>query len=178
MKIAIYIASALVLVVALVILSGALLPKRHVASRKILLHRSPQEVFSLVSDFQAGPAWRRGVQQVTLQNSDPSRLRFVEKGKNGSIPVEVRESSRPARLVTEIADKSLPFGGIWIFDISPSAEGCTLQITERGEVYNPFFRFVSHFILGYQGSINAYLEDVAKHFHESAPPTDSEPANF
>jgi hypothetical protein len=178
MKIAIYVVLCLVLAIGLVILIGSALPKKHVASRRLLLHRSPEEVFALISDFQSGSSWRRGVQQVMLQGADSGRVRFVEKGKNGAIAMEVRESIPPTRLVTEITDISLPFGGIWIFDISPAAQGCTLQITERGEIYNPFFRFVSRFILGYNDTLNAYLEDVGNHFREVPQIVDAEPAKL
>ena len=178
MKIAIYAVLFLVLLIALVLPIGAILPKKHVVSRKIALRHSPEEVFTLISDFQSGPTWRRGVQLVTLQSADSGHVRFEEKSKNGTIAMEVRENNRPSRLVTEIADKSLPFGGIWIFDISRTPQGCTLQITERGEIYNPFFRFVSRFILGYTSTMNTYLEDVTNHFHETSQPVDSEPASL
>ena len=32
-----------------------------------------------------------------------------------------------------------------------------MTITERGEVYNPIFRFVSRFVLGHEKTINTYL---------------------
>jgi hypothetical protein len=76
----------------------------------------------------------------------------------------------PARLVTRIADKSLPFGGVWIFQVVPTAEGSRLNITENGEVYNPVFRFVSRFIFGYDRTLDAYLQDVSRKFGERAVP--------
>jgi len=176
MKIAVYAVLSVVLLVLVVIFVGTLLPKKHVVARKISLHRSPAEVFSFISDFQSEPSWRRDVQLVVMQPTKAGLVGFVEKSKNGSIAMEVRVSNPPQRLVTEIADKSLPFGGVWIFDIAPDPQGCTLQITERGEIYNPFFRFVSRFILGYKKTMDTYLEDVANTFHESSPLADSSPA--
>jgi hypothetical protein len=38
----------------------------------------------------------------------------------------------------------------------------TLRITEEGDVYNPFFRFISRFIIGQTRSINSYLINLAK----------------
>jgi hypothetical protein len=72
------------------------------------------------------------------------------------------------RLVTRIADPSLPFGGGWTFDLiaandaTPGAPNAstTLRITEDGEVYNPIFRFVSRFVMGHHATIDAYLRDV------------------
>jgi len=178
MKIVLYAVLLLFLIVFVVIFVGFLLPEKHVTSRKISLHRSPEEVFSLISDFQSEPSWRRDVQQVIMQPSKTGQVRFIERSKNGSIPMELRLSNPPQRLVIEIADKSLPFGGLWIFDVAPASQGCTLQITERGEVHNPFFRFVSRFILGHRKTMDAYLQDVASHFHESSALADSAPAEL
>jgi hypothetical protein len=98
--------------------------------------------------------------------------RFIEKSKNGTMPFEVEESAPPLRMVTRIDGKNLPFGGRWIFEVSPTAEGCRLNITESGEVYNPVFRFVSRFILGYTGTLDRYLTSVARKFGESAVPVE------
>src|SRR5215475_4949936 len=131
MKIAVYAMLSVFLLILVVVFVGVLLPKKHVVSRKTYLHRSPAEVFSLISDFKSEPSWRRDVQQVVMQAAKADQVAFIEKSKNGSIAIEVRLSNPSQRLVTEIADKSLPFGGVWIFDIAAASEGCTLQITER-----------------------------------------------
>ena len=52
-------------------------------------------------------------------------------------------------MVTRIADPHLPFGGTWTYEIAPTETGSTLTITEKGEVYNPVFRFVSRYLQGY-----------------------------
>jgi hypothetical protein len=59
------------------------------------------------------------------------------------------------------------FGGTWTFEVEPAADGCNVTITERGEVYNPFFRFMGRFVLGYSGTLNAYLQALARHFGET-----------
>jgi hypothetical protein len=84
----------------------------------------------------------------------------------------VVESNAPRRMATKIADRSLPFGGIWIFDITAAADGCQLNITERGEIYNPVFRFMSKFVLGYHRTIDIYLRDVGRKFGEGATPAE------
>ena len=84
----------------------------------------------------------------------------------------MEESAPPLRMVTRIDGKNLPFGGRWIFEISPTAEGCRLNVTERGEVYNPVFRFVSRFVLGYTGTLDRYLTSVARKFGDSAVPVE------
>lgn len=43
------------LIIAMLVI-GAVLPKNHVASRQIVLHRSPDEVYQTVRDFSAAPS--------------------------------------------------------------------------------------------------------------------------
>jgi hypothetical protein len=112
------------------------------------------------------------LQQVELLPDSDGHTRFREHGKNGVLTMEVVESNPPQRMVTRIDDKGLPFGGVWIFEVSPTADGSFLNITERGEVYNPVFRFVSRFILGYTSTLDTYLKSVARKFGESAAPVD------
>jgi hypothetical protein len=87
--------------------------------------------------------------------------RETDKGGQ-TIAYEAVESAPPRRLVTRIADPSLPFGGTWTYDIAPASSGSgpTLSITENGEVYNPVFRFVSRYIMGHAATIDSYLKAV------------------
>ena len=79
---------------------------------------------------------------------------------DGTIAYEMAERKPPARLVTRISDPKLPFGGSWIYEISATPEGCRLNITEReSEVYNPIFRFVTRFFLGYNRASTNMLHE-------------------
>jgi hypothetical protein len=157
---------------------GFLLPKQHVASRAIILHRKPGDVFQLISDFKAAPSWRPDVREVELLSPADGHICYREKGTNGVLTLEIVESNAPSRMVTRIADKGLPFGGMWIFDITPIPEGCRLNITERGEIYNPMFRFVSRFLMGYNRTLDTYLRNVSRKFKESAVPRDGAEATL
>jgi uncharacterized protein YndB with AHSA1/START domain len=126
--------AALCSLIVVVVLTGYGLPKKHVAARAITLPRQPEEVFALISNFAGGPAWRTGLQRVEMLPPRNGHICFREKDKNGAITMEVAESNPPERLVTRIADSNLPFGGSWIFEISPVAAGSRLNITERGEI--------------------------------------------
>jgi hypothetical protein len=170
LKILLIIVALLLGTILLVVMIGYALPKDHVAARAISLRQRPADVFALISDFKNEPAWRPDVQQVELLPERDGHTRFLEKSKSGAIPFEVEELTPPVRMVTRIDGERLPFGGRWIFEVSPTAEGCRLNITERGEVYNPVFRFVARFILGYTGTMNSYLTSVARRFGEGASP--------
>jgi hypothetical protein len=170
LKIVLLIGAAVLGVIALILVVGWLLPKQHVAARALALHRKPEEVFQLISDFKAAPTWRSDVQQIEMLEAVNGHVRYREKSANGTLTFEVMESSPPSRMVTRIADEGLPFGGRWIFEIAQVGDGCRLNITERGEIYNPVFRFVSRFLLGYERTLDAYLQNVSHKFGEGAVP--------
>jgi hypothetical protein len=144
MKWILFIIGGLAALTVLVALAGTMLPRNHTASRTLSVRRTPEEIWTLVSD----PAWSRDA-----------------SGQN--IAVETVESRPPHRLVTRIADPSLPFGGTWTFDVARTGTGATLTITEDGFVTNPIFRFVAKFVMGHHATIDAYLKNVAKKFGEA-----------
>jgi hypothetical protein len=148
---------AVVIIPAVVVLIGAMLPKEHVASRKVQVRASPQEVFALI----AGPSDWRGLKYELLGDTP---LKWRETDANGAITYERVETVAPQRIVNRIADPRLPFGGSWTYEIAPSGNGTELTITEHGEVSNPLFRFVSRFILGHAATIEKYQRDVTARF--------------
>jgi uncharacterized protein YndB with AHSA1/START domain len=166
--------AVLVAVVVIVIVVGALLPKAHRASRSAKIHTSPELVWATIAGYSKFPEWRKTVARVeSLPPVDgkPSWREFDAHG--GSIPFVIVESSAPQRMVTRIADPKLPFGGTWTYEISPAADGgSVIRITEDGEVYNPLFRFVSRFVMGYTATIDAYLRALGSKFGESITPED------
>jgi hypothetical protein len=83
-----------------------------------------------------------------------------EEGSHGPITFAVVEAAPPWRLVTRIADPKLPFGGTWTYEITSTNTGSILTITENGEVYNVFFRFLSRFAFGYTSSMDAFLNSL------------------
>jgi hypothetical protein len=81
---------------------------------------------------------------------------------------ELAEARPSERLRVRIADKGLPFGGTWTFEIAPAAGGGSeLRVTEDGEVYNVIFRFMARFIFGYHASIETYLRDLGAKFGQA-----------
>ena len=77
------------------------------------------------------------------------------------------ERSEPPRLLVTRIEPGLPFGGTWTYELAPDAGGSVLTITERGEVYNPIFRFMSRFIFGHDSTLAGYM--AALHTRLSTP---------
>jgi uncharacterized protein YndB with AHSA1/START domain len=161
MRIVLIVLGVLVGLVLVVVVIGWSLPVAHVATASVQLKAPPDSVFALISQPGDYPSWRTDVTKVDV-TTEQGLTRFREDGSNGSILFEITERIPPRRLVTRIADKSLPFGGRWIYEVAPAGAGSTLQITEEGEVYNPVFRFVSRFVMGHTSTIDGYLAAVQK----------------
>jgi hypothetical protein len=152
----------LVALVLLLIAIGYALPIGHVATRETRLPAPPERVFSVLGDVEKFPTWRSDVKSVEVLARTPV-LRWREHGDN-DITFQMETLEAPGKIVTRIADKTLPFGGSWTYELSPQDGGTRLVITENGEVYNPLFRFMSRFVLGHTATIDKYLEDLGRHF--------------
>jgi hypothetical protein len=157
---------ALAALLILVVVIGWLLPKEHVATRQGRYHQPPQAIWKAITDIDAMPSWRSGLKSVKRLPDHNGMPAWVETTDSGIIPLETTMSEPPAKLAVRIADAKLPFGGTWTYEIRATPEGSALRITENGEVYNPIFRFVSRFILGYTGAIDTYLKSLEKKFGE------------
>lgn len=158
MKYVMWSLGAVMALIGVVLVIGWLLPVEHVASRSASFNASPETVYALISDPAQYPTWRGGVTQVEILSSAEGKLRFREHSSDGPIVMEIEEAKPPTCMVTRIADPDQPFGGTWTFEVAPAGTGSTVTITERGEVYNPIFRFMSRFVFGHMAGIEAYLE--------------------
>ena len=162
LRIAILILGVIVALVLLLVAVGYALPVAHVATRDARLPVSPDRVFAAIRDVERFPSWRSDVKAVEVLATSPA-LRWRERGSNGDIVFELEAADPPRRMVTRIADRSLPFGGAWTYELSPQEGGTRVVITEHGEVYNPLFRFMSRFVFGHTATIERYLEDLGKY---------------
>jgi len=143
-------------------LIGSMLPKAHVASRSILLHRTPQEVYAVVRDFSSAPSWRADVKRIEVET--PSYFR--EEGKHGTVNYELVEDVPAQRMVTRIRDTDLGYSGQWTYSFTPENGGTRVTIREDGDVSNVLFRFMSRYIFGQTSTIDSYLTSLARRFGE------------
>ena len=162
MKILFVVLGVIIFAIAAVVVVGALLPKSHTASRTAIIRATPEQVFALISGPQD---WRTDLKEYKFfDEGDRHMQREIDK-HGQTITYEIVQSQPPSLRKTTIADKNLPFGGSWTWNIQPESDGCAVTITEDGEVYNPVFRFVSRFIMGHTRTIDNYLamlENAAK----------------
>jgi hypothetical protein len=160
MKIFLILVGVVVLLIVCVVVIGALLPKRHTATRSALFKAGPERLFALISGSQT---WRPEVKACELVTEPGGRLFQRETSQRGETILYAIENSKPPLAIERrIETEGLPYGGKWSFQLTPADGGTRVRITEEGEVYNPVFRFVSRFILGQTASVNAYLSALGK----------------
>ena len=162
--------AGLALVGGIVALIGSQLPKAHVVSRSILLHRSPSEVYAVVRDFASAPRWRADVKQIDIETSQGGPVYFREVGKHSATNYELVEDIPAQRMATRIRDTDLGYSGQWTYMFTPENGGTRVTIREDGEVSNVLFRFMSQYMFGHTATIDSYLTSLAKHFGENATP--------
>ena len=159
MKWVLWILGGLVVLVGVVAAVGAILPVRHVATRKARYQAAPDALYAILV---GPPDWRPDVKAFGDATGENGRRRWWEADSHGKRVTFEQVAARPGeRLEVRIADKGLPFGGTWTYDIAPvAAGGSELRITEDGEVYNVIFRFVSKFVFGHHRSIETFLKNL------------------
>jgi uncharacterized protein YndB with AHSA1/START domain len=165
-----WIVGALVVVVLIVVVIGYLLPQSHTASMSARYAASPDSLWTSLTDVSEFPKWRPGVTQVEVLPDENGQRGWREHSGGDVVTYRLVESQPPRRLVARIADDNLPYGGRWTYDLVPEGPGTRLTITEHGEVYNPVFRFVSRFFLGYTGTMEGVLRSLGTKHGETVTP--------
>ena len=154
-------------VVALMAVIGALLPRTHVATQSATFRSQPMPLWQAITDVAKFPKWRKDLREVVPPPGGDVRAGWTEVWTHGErVPIEVKEWNPPARLVTRISAKDLPFGGTWTYELTPADTGTELRITENGEVYNPLFRFLSKFVFGHTATMRTYLAALGQSLGE------------
>jgi len=164
--------AALVGIVVLMALIGALVSRDHRATSTISLRQSPDSVWKVVRDLGAITTWFPAMQQSErLPDRDGHEI-WRQKMSGFDVPIIVLESSAPRKLVTQIDPTAGgAFGGTWTYALAPDSAGTRISVTEAGWISNPIFRFMSRFLFGYYGSLDKYLKALGTRFGETVQPT-------
>ena len=154
----------LCLLVIVVAWAGSRLPVKHHVTRKARFHATPEALYAVLA---GPPDWRPDVKaHGDLPDEGGRKTWWEQDGHGKKIRFELVEDRPPVRRVVRIADRGLPFGGAWTFEIAPAPGGADLRVHEDGEIYNPVFRFLSRFVFGYYGSIEGFLRNLGTRLGE------------
>ena len=158
MSIAVKITLTMVVILALsilvVVLIGKALPVKHQAQRSVVIEAGVAQVWAMLTHYSQMPQWR--VELVSVEKI--SAAVWLETDKSGKSSAFITTASVPEQtLVRTIVGEDLMFGGSWTFELRAQGSYTQLTITENGEVYNPLFRFVAKYIMGYNSSMDKFL---------------------
>jgi len=118
MKIILLILAATAELILLMALIGAFLPRTHQATRTALFNRKPSELYAVIHDFAAMPSWRSSLPGVELLPPRDGHACFREMSRHRPVTYIVLEDRAPEKMVTQIADEELPFGGTWTYEMN------------------------------------------------------------
>ncbi|MSR62584.1 MAG: hypothetical protein EXS08_09095 [Planctomycetes bacterium] len=166
MKLLALVVGGLLFVAGLLYLVGSFVPREHRAACRSTFAASPETLFALLADVEGSVAWRHELKSVRVLEPLDGKPSFVEESSQGSVRYVIECDEPPHTRVLRIADDELPYGGTWTFELSPSANGTTLTLTEDGFVKPPIFRALAHFVFGYHSTMEGYLSNVAKKLGE------------
>ena len=155
-----WIGAGLAVVVLIVVVVGAMLPKAHTASRTVRIASPPDALFALLSDVDRYQSWRPDVKSLQRLPDRDGKPAWIEDAGGMKIPLHFERMERPSLLVSRIDGSDLPFGGSWTYQIAPAPGGSDLTITENGEVSNVVFRFMSRFIFGHHATMDGFIKHL------------------
>ena len=178
--IVVYVVAGLVGLIVLMALIGFALRPDHLAARRADVPGAPAEVYALIRDVEKQPTWRKDLKRIELLAPVDGKRSFREHGRQGVITFVVDqdqapEAGRPGRLVTRIADDTLPFGGRWIIEVAPAGAGSRVTVTEDGFVKNPVFRFLSRTVFSLSATIEQWLRSLGRQLGAEVTPEPAEP---
>ena len=158
-----------VLVVAMVVIVivGLLIPKTHTASRQVTYNQDPHVLWQAISDFEHHAEWRPDIKRVErLEDRNGHAVWREVRNCGDTLNMEVIEFEPPKRMITRVVDNR-QFGGTWTWEIELSGDSAAaLTITENGEIYNPIFRVVARFFMGYHATMDAFHKALGAKFGE------------
>lgn len=146
---------------------GSRLPVKHTAGAVLDLAQPVERVFDLLADIERQPQWDKkvtGVERLPDENGQP-RHRF-RMGRNSFVLVTT-VSDRPRTLQRTIIDDAKFFGGSWTYEFTPTANGCRVALTERGEIYSAIPRAMMSYLVSPHTYLVGQLKTVAAHFGQA-----------
>lgn len=157
---------AIAAVILVAVVGGLMLPVAHTATASRVVRGDPEAVWAVITDVDGFPSWRPDVERAERLEGSGRTPAWREHGPGGSLAFEVVEAEAARRLVTRILDEGQPFGGTWTYELEPEGTGTLVRLREDGEIHSPVFRFVARWLVGYEGTMRAYLEALADRMGE------------
>lgn len=169
MKFVALVVLVLCIVLAVVLMIGARLPRDHVARVERLVPAPRHVVARFIADIDRYPSWRRGVTAIEDEVVEGSVRTYVEVSGGERVRYRSAVLAPERSYHSTIADSTLPYGGTWTTELSDRTGGTLVTIEERGFVNPPLFRVISRYVIGQTSSMNNYLDDLSQAIRDRTP---------
>ena len=144
------------------------IPAHQTHVRTINLKQTPEAIFALLTDLPNFPKWNRNMEKIEMippiDGKEATRQTF--KG-NMTMTIITSDSTPPKHLVRSMGDVGGPFEGSWAYEITPTADGSQVVLTEQSTMNSAFFRLMAK-LFSPTKYLDEHLEDMAKQFGETA----------
>jgi hypothetical protein len=150
---------------------GSSLPVGHRAASSACIRGSRDDVWQALVRVEDYPAWRPDVQAVQRLSEAGDRDAWRETGRFGAIEFHVAHAEVGKILVGEVSPEERSYAGSWTYRLADCPGGTLVTVTEDGEIYNPFFRFMSRYVFGYHKSQEEFLRALGAKFGAEPPIT-------
>jgi hypothetical protein len=148
----------IVLAVVVVVVIGMMIEREHTATVSVLVKAPAERVWGLIAGEDV--SWRAGVTSSSIERVDGKEVVTETDSWGKAIRYETVERVEGRLLKRRIVNEDLPYGGTWTWEVTPEGDGCRVRITEDGFIRNPVFRFVAKYVMGYDGTMRAYLKGM------------------
>jgi hypothetical protein len=142
----------LLVIVAYVI--GKFLPVKHYVSSILIIPTPAEEVWNKLIRFWDYPNWRLNLKGLEVISENE----WIETDHNYDQVFFEMTILEDYKLKAEIRENSLPYSGSWVIGVHSIGRYTIVRIIEEGEIYNPFVRTFSKYIIGYSTPIEQYLK--------------------
>ena len=140
---------------------GGQLPEVHEVTVKARFRASGPKLWTLISDFEGQPKWKKSLVSVKRQEGDGEV--YVEDYGGTKLTLKTEERIEGLRLVRALVNQKIPYQGSWTYQLEPlGQEECLLTLTEKAQIQNPVFRFLAQGLFGYEESLKAALTELSE----------------
>ena len=149
---------------------GSNVPREHTVASRIELSRSPADVWLDGADVEGQASWAKGIDDVDKTTTADGHELFIQYSPFGEIPFVVVENEPHRRFTTEVYRLPNDWGGSWSWELSPTADGCTVTLTEEGWDDNALRRFFAEHLVGQHLAIDMILASLSRELGEEQVP--------
>ncbi len=165
-----WIGGSLLALGAVVAIIGSLLPREHTATSAVTLRQPAESVWVVVRDLGGTPRWWADATASAAVADTAGREVWRQTIDGFEMDLVVVQTTPPTRMITAIdAPSDAAFGGTWTYDLTLTAGGTRVAVTEAGWIANPVFRVIAR-VAGYHGTLDAYLTALGRRFGEDLTP--------